>query len=156
MEGGIARLLATSDLRINHPRNRLALVDVPVLPDDHLLVPGDVGDDPEAVGPQADGTAGRGPAPRSRGGLSRPWRPHAGRPSLAVRRAGRSRAGGVVLLYDNSFRPDDVAREDVVAWAAVQRIRPTDERFLRADPHPSVDEWSAQQLLQATVGQEVA
>lgn len=165
----IARLLAISDLHVNHARNRRALDDLPVLPDDDLLVPGDVGDEPEDLA-----CAWRALVPRFRSvtwtpgnhelwdrkerglrGMERyealvevcrahgvhtpedpPWRYEGlGGPALVV---------PLFLLYDYSFRPDDVAREDVVEWAAAHRIRPTDERFLHADPHPNLEAWSDQ------------
>lgn len=164
----IARLLAISDLHVNHPPNRRALEDLPVLPDDHLLVPGDVGDEPEDLA-----FAWRALVPRFR---SVTWTPgnHElwDRKKTGLRGAARYRAlvevcrahgvhtpedppwryeglGGpalvvpLFLLYDYSFRPDAVSRDAVLSWAAEDRIRPADERFLHPDPHPTLDAWSA-------------
>jgi predicted phosphodiesterase len=47
------------------------------------------------------------------------------------------------LLYDYSFRPDDVAREDVVQWSSEAGIGCVDELVLHSDPHPSRDAWCA-------------
>src|SRR5689334_24518215 len=46
-------------------------------------------------------------------------------------------------LYDYSFRPDDVAAEDAVAWAAETDVVCTDEVLLHADPYPSRAAWCA-------------
>jgi hypothetical protein len=45
------------------------------------------------------------------------------------------------LLYDYTFRPDHVAPDDAVAWAAEAGLRCADEEFLRPDPHPTRAEW---------------
>lgn len=50
------------------------------------------------------------------------------------------------LLYDYSFRPPHVAREDVVAWAAEESSACADELLLPADPHPSREAWCAARL----------
>jgi 3',5'-cyclic AMP phosphodiesterase CpdA len=47
------------------------------------------------------------------------------------------------LLYDYSFRPDDVAEGDALAWAAEHDIVCTDEIVLHPDPHPSRAAWCA-------------
>ena len=44
-------------------------------------------------------------------------------------------------LYDYSFRPDHVAREDVLKWAEEEGIRATDESILFPDPFATRDEW---------------
>jgi hypothetical protein len=41
------------------------------------------------------------------------------------------------LLYDYSFRPDHIAPEAAVAWAAEAGLRCADEELLHPDPHPS-------------------
>lgn len=45
------------------------------------------------------------------------------------------------LLYDYSFRPDDVSREDALDWAMEHNIRATDEFLLHPDPYPTRDAW---------------
>lgn len=46
-------------------------------------------------------------------------------------------------LYDYSFRPDDVALEDVVAWAAELRNVAADEHLISAAPLSGMVEWCA-------------
>jgi len=53
------------------------------------------------------------------------------------------------LLYDYSFRPDNVSREDALDWALEQHIQATDEALLHPDPHPTRDAW-CHTLLQKT------
>lgn len=53
------------------------------------------------------------------------------------------------LLYDYSFRPDDVHREDALDWAMETHIQATDEALLHPDPHPTRDAW-CHALLQKT------
>ena len=45
------------------------------------------------------------------------------------------------LLYDYSFRPDDVAAEDALDWAAEAGIMCADERYLHPEPHASRELW---------------
>lgn len=45
------------------------------------------------------------------------------------------------LLYDYSFRPDDVSRENALEWAKEQNIMATDEALLHPDPYETRDAW---------------
>lgn len=45
------------------------------------------------------------------------------------------------LLFDYSFRPPDIAREDAVAWARASGVGASDESLLSPDPWPSRDAW---------------
>ncbi len=45
------------------------------------------------------------------------------------------------LLYDYTFRPDDVAVERAVEWAAEENLLCSDEVLLHPDPHPSKPDW---------------
>jgi 3',5'-cyclic AMP phosphodiesterase CpdA len=45
------------------------------------------------------------------------------------------------LLYDYSFRPDDVADEDALAWARASGIECADEALLNPAPYPSLPAW---------------
>ena len=45
------------------------------------------------------------------------------------------------LLYDYSFRPDDVHVDDAVRWAAATGVRCADEELLAPDPYPSRTAW---------------
>jgi 3',5'-cyclic AMP phosphodiesterase CpdA len=47
------------------------------------------------------------------------------------------------LLYDYSFRPDEVPAEGAVAWAEEKGIVATDEQMLHPDPYPSKAAWCA-------------
>ncbi|KIW96002.1 uncharacterized protein Z519_03068 [Cladophialophora bantiana CBS 173.52] len=59
-------------------------------------------------------------------------------------------------LYDYSFRPDDVSREDALDWAMEDNIVATDEALLHPDPYESRDLWcqelvsKAEERLEAT------
>ena len=45
------------------------------------------------------------------------------------------------LLYDYSFRPVGLPLQDTIQWALEGEIASADERYLHADPFPSVIEW---------------
>lgn len=45
------------------------------------------------------------------------------------------------LLYDYSFRPDEVAAEDALRWAAEHSIVCMDEYLLHPDPYPTRQAW---------------
>lgn len=45
------------------------------------------------------------------------------------------------LLYDYSFRPDNVRAADALAWAAEDRLVCTDEVLLHPDPYPTREAW---------------
>ncbi|KAJ1335688.1 metallophosphoesterase [Microdochium nivale] len=49
----------------------------------------------------------------------------------------------IFTLYDYSFRPADVRREDALDWALAEDIQATDEVLLHPDPHDTRDEWCA-------------
>jgi len=50
------------------------------------------------------------------------------------------------LLYDYSFRPEDVAFEDAVDWAADSGVLCSDEVLLHHEPHPSRAAWCEARL----------
>lgn len=45
------------------------------------------------------------------------------------------------LLYDYSFRPDEIAEDQALAWARESGIECTDEIVLHPDPYPSRGAW---------------
>lgn len=45
------------------------------------------------------------------------------------------------LLYDYSFRPDHIAEEDVLDWAAEENTICADEALLHPDPYPTRQAW---------------
>jgi len=49
-------------------------------------------------------------------------------------------------LYDYSFRPDDVAFDDAIAWAAAEGVVCGDELLLDAAPHGSRARWCARRV----------
>jgi predicted phosphodiesterase len=53
------------------------------------------------------------------------------------------------LLYDYSFRPDHVGRDEVVAWAREEGAVCADEMFLSPAPWPSRDAWCAGRIEEA-------
>ncbi len=50
------------------------------------------------------------------------------------------------LLYDYSFRPDGIAEEEAVAWAAASGVVCADEYLLHPAPHPSRQAWCSARL----------
>ena len=47
-------------------------------------------------------------------------------------------------LYDYSFRPENVSREEALEWALEENIVATDEVLLHPDPYESRDAWCAE------------
>jgi 3',5'-cyclic AMP phosphodiesterase CpdA len=45
------------------------------------------------------------------------------------------------VLYDYTFRPDDIAEGDALAWARQAGLECADERFLHPEPHASIPAW---------------
>ena len=164
------RLWALSDLHISHPRNRGLLESFPTLPDDWLILGGDV-------------TEGARRLDRCFRQLTAKFRqvvwvpgnhelwtvPGASPPLRGValydRLVGIARSHGVLtpedpypvvelhdgpaliaplfLLYDYSFRPRHVPRDGVVRWARETGAVCSDELMLHPDPFPDRDSWCA-------------
>lgn len=55
----------------------------------------------------------------------------------------RATIAPLFLLYDYTFRPDDVPVAEAVQWAAEENILCSDEVLLHPDPYPSREEWCA-------------
>jgi 3',5'-cyclic AMP phosphodiesterase CpdA len=51
------------------------------------------------------------------------------------------------ILYDYSFRPDNVLPEKAIEWAAESNVICADEALLFPDPHPSRSAWCAARCL---------
>lgn len=164
------RLLAISDLHLANPANRQALAELPPHPDDWLVVAGDVGETEEHLhlaltiltrrfaqvlwvpgnhdlwSVPSDPAGLRGAAKYERlvqicrrYGVLTPEDPYPlwrglGSPCILV---------PLFLLYDYSFRPDDVPAEEAVAWAAESGVVCSDEFLLHPDPYPSRAAWCA-------------
>jgi 3',5'-cyclic AMP phosphodiesterase CpdA len=164
------RLLAISDLHLSYAANRRGLASLPDHPEDWLILAGDTGENTEHLDlalrelvprfrqviwapgnhdlwtrPDANGSS-RGEARyaelvamcRARGVITPedpyPEWPGGGRPRIIA---------PLFLLYDYSFRPDDVLQDQAVAWAKAAGTLCADEHFLFPDPYPSCIEWCA-------------
>ena len=160
------RLLAVSDLHVRQPPNRAFVEQLPASPDDWLILGGDVGESEEdlefvlsTLAPRfarlvwvpgnhelwtMDKEGLRGVARYEglvelcrRYGALTPEDPYArlpidGPPTVLA---------PLFLLYDYSFRPDDVTHERALDWAAEHGIVCNDEYLLHPDPHPSREAW---------------
>lgn len=164
------RLWAISDLHVGYARNRAAVEALRPLPDDWLILAGDTGETPAHLDyvlrtlrprfAQIIWTAGnhdlwtpqslpehrRGRAHYERlvrlcrsYGVLTPEDPYAIWPGDGPRAV----IVPVFLLYDYSFRPDEVPEEHAVAWAAEAGIRCADEQLLHPAPFPSRQAWCA-------------
>jgi 3',5'-cyclic AMP phosphodiesterase CpdA len=161
-------LWAISDLHVGFEENRRAVEMLAGSPEDWLIVAGDTGESPAHLDfvlrtltprfAQIIWTPGnhdlwtprnlpsdkRGDAHYqrlvrlcSRYGTLTPDDPFAVWPGDGPRTA----LVPVFLLYDYSFRPDDVPLERAVEWAAESGVRCADEDLLAPDPYPSRQAW---------------
>lgn len=160
------RLLAISDLHLSSAPNLAALAELPAFPDDWLIVAGDVAERPSLLQTglamlrarfaRVIWTPGNHDlwtvSERDGTGLSKyealvalaravdvltPEDPYPVWPGPG----GRCVIAPLFLLYDLSFRPPDVALEDVVAWAGETRTVCADELLLDPTPYPSRPDW---------------
>ena len=166
------RLKAISDLHLANEANREALLELPAFKDDWLIVAGDVAEKLEHIRFAFDELSRRFAKVFWVPGNHDLWagpETQGGRVLVGEERYRRmveyAREYGILtpedpyetwhgpegprtivplfLLYDYSFRPDDVAREDVVAWAREGRAVCADELFLSPSPWESRDAWCA-------------
>jgi Icc-related predicted phosphoesterase len=160
------KLLAISDLHVSSPSNMQALAEAPAFPDDWLIVAGDVAESMErlndAFGMLRDRFAKiiwvpgnhelwTVPGPQGRGaakyeavvdlarsfGILTPEDPYPvwegeGEPCVIC---------PLFLLYDYSFRPDDIPLDAVVQWAREESAVCADEMLLDPAPFASRIEW---------------
>jgi 3',5'-cyclic AMP phosphodiesterase CpdA len=164
------RLWATSDLHVGYEENRRAVEALPAHPDDWLIIAGDTGETPahldfvlrtlEPRFKQLIWTPGnhdlwtpRSLPPEQRGvahyerlvslcrtyGVLTPEDPFAKWPGDGPTRA----IVPAFTLFDYSFRPASVRRENAIEWAGNTGVRSVDEDFLAPDPYPTRDEWCA-------------
>lgn len=164
------KLWAISDLHIGYDANRLAVADLPPHPQDWLIIAGDTGErasqldwvleqwaprfaqiiwtpgnhdlwTPKAWSHEQRGVAHyeRLVAICRRHGVLTPEDPFAVWPGDGPRTV----IVPTFVLYDYSFRPDDIAREAAVRWAAESGVRCADEALLSPHPYPSRDAWCA-------------
>ena len=162
------KLYAISDLHLSERINYEALSTIPAYPDDWLILGGDIGET-EADLEVAITTLSKrfarliwvpgnhdlwtlpSDATRLRGkhkydrlveicrgyDVLTPEDPYAvwqgdGQPTVIA---------PVFLLYDYSFRPEDVPLEQAIAWAAETDVMAADEVYLHSDPYPSCIAW---------------
>jgi predicted phosphodiesterase len=161
------RLHAISDLHVGYRENLQGLAELPDLPDDWLILCGDIADTPqqlesalEILSPKfarliwVPGNHELWTVPRKTGfrGVARyeqlvalcrahdvltPEDPY----PIWDGEGGRHLLAPLFLLYDYTFRPDDVPVEKAVAWAREAGVRCTDEVVLYPDPYPSRGDW---------------
>ena len=164
------RLWALSDLHVSHRENREALGSIPAFPDDWLILAGDVGHGigsldwcfrqlapkfrqvvwvpgnhelwsvPRSV-PRLGGVAlyERLVEIAHRHGVLTPEDPY----PVLERRDGPVLIAPLFLLYDYSFRPPHVGRDQVVGWARQDGAVCSDEYVLHPDPFPDRESWCA-------------
>jgi 3',5'-cyclic AMP phosphodiesterase CpdA len=162
------KLYAISDLHVGAAENREAVEELAPHPEDWLIIAGDVGETREdleftlrTLTPRfrqliwVPGNHELWTLPRSplRGeakyrqfvsvcqshGVLTPEDPYPRWPGEGPPRV----IAPLFLLYDYSFRPDEVREEDAVQWAADSGVLCTDEAVLFPDPYPSRSAWCA-------------
>jgi 3',5'-cyclic AMP phosphodiesterase CpdA len=163
------KLLAISDLHVGFPDNRAAVASMKPRPDDWLILGGDLGETfdhlhfvLDALGPRFKKLVWvpgnhelyvdpHGPPGEPRGadryaryvelcraaGVLTPEDPY----PVWQGEGGPHLIAPMFLLYDYTFRPDDVPVEEAVAWAAAERISAADEVLLDPSPYPSRQAW---------------
>lgn len=166
------RLLAISDLHLSSPANKLALAELPHFPDDWLILAGDVAERANDMRYAFYETTRRFRRVIWTPGNHELWRtPGEAAESPKGEARYRSlidlaRSCGVItpeddyslwdgpggpcviaplfLLYDYSFRPAQIQRDQVVPWAAETKCVCADESLLDPSPHASREDWCAQ------------
>jgi predicted phosphodiesterase len=161
-------LWATSDLHVSYGTNRRAVANLPAHPDDWLIIAGDTGESPAHLEWVLQTLAPRFAKLVWTPGNHDLWTPRSWPPErrgvahyqrlVAIcRRFGaltpedpfeiwpgegpRTAIAPTFVLYDYSFRPDDVPRDAAVQWAAESGVRCADEDLLGPEPFESRDEW---------------
>ena len=164
------KLWAISDLHVGYEENRRVVQELPEYPDDWLIVAGDTGETPGHLDfvlrtlrprfaqvvwtpgnhdlwtPRTSPAEKRGVAHYERlvalcrtYGVLTPEDPYARWPGDGPTRA----IVPTFLLFDYSFRPASVTREQAVAWAAESGVRSNDEDLLAPNPYATRDDWCA-------------
>jgi 3',5'-cyclic AMP phosphodiesterase CpdA len=161
------KLYAISDLHVGFEANRRLWATLPHHPEDWLILAGDLGETEEHLvfaltiaterfrrvlwvpGNHELWTLGRGDDLRGEARYLRwvavcrahgvvtpedayPAWPGAGPPCVLV---------PMFLLYDYSFRPDDISEDGALAWARETGVECTDEVVLDPSPYPSRAAW---------------
>ena len=162
------KLYAISDLHVEHEVNRKALAQLPAFEEDWLILAGDicssdsylrftletllnkfaklfwVPGNHELWTEQMGGTLLQGQAKYNRlvatcreYGVSTP------EDDYVIWAGGNTRhlIAPLFLLYDYSFRPENIPREKAIEWAADGGTRCSDEYYLNPTPYKTRDEW---------------
>jgi 3',5'-cyclic AMP phosphodiesterase CpdA len=169
------KLWAISDLHVGHRGNLAAIQSLAPRPDDWLVLCGDLGDTFEQVEQAFLALREKFarlvwvPGNHELWAVPRRETPHGvARYAALVElcrahdvlspedpfpvwegEGGRHLIAPLFVLYDYSFRPDEVPVENAVAWARERRTLCTDEALLGTDPHPSVREWCAERVAES-------
>ena len=165
------RLWALSDLHLSNPLNREAFGDLPAWPEDWLILAGDVTDGFRDLDRCFENLNRKFAqlvwVPGNHELWTRPGRAGGLRgAALYAKLVEIARRHGVItpedpwpvfphptgdvliaplfLLYDYSFRPDDVRAEEVVRWARMGNSVCADEHLLHPDPFPDRAAWCAE------------
>lgn len=167
------KLWAISDLHIANRSNREALTEMPAFPEDWLIVAGDVGEtegqlrfalaelgarfrqvlwvpgNHDLWSLNHDPSPHRGEAKYRRlvevcrsFGVLTPEDPYPLWPG-STDDGQRYRIAPLFLLYDYSFRPEEIPDDEAVDWAAESGVLCGDEILLHPDPYPSRPAWCA-------------
>lgn len=161
------KLHAISDLHVGYKENLIALSRLPDHPEDWLILCGDIADTPEQLGVALQilgqkfaqliwvpGNHELWTLPRDCGlrGVARyeqlidlchrhsvltPEDPYA----VWQGEGGPHVLAPLFLLYDYSFRPDEIAIDKAVDWAAESGTVCADEILLHTEPYANVGEW---------------
>lgn len=165
------RLYAVSDLHVSDPRNRAVLASARSHPEDWLIVAGDVAeladDVIDALGSLSQKFAKVLWTPGNHELWTLPNREVLRGEHKYRHLVDRCRKLGVVtpedpflewpaggdiviapllLLYDYSFRPEDVPESAALDWAMEADLLCTDEVLLHPDPHPSRAAWCRERV----------
>src|SRR5688500_15743391 len=163
-------LWATSDLHVGYDDNRRAVQAMSPRSDDWLIIAGDTGETPahldfvlRTLGPRfaqlvwtpgnhdlwtpTNWTTAQRGVPHyerlvalcRRYGVLTSEDPYAKWPGDGPTRA----IVPAFTLFDYSFRPDSVSRDDAVEWAGQSGVRSADEDLLASDPYATRDDWCA-------------
>lgn len=164
------RLLAISDLHLGNTANRDALAALPSFPHDWLIIAGDVVEGLDQLNMAFAELVRRFRKVIWTPGNHELWSIPSGTKDNLLRGEERylamvdlARSWGIVtpedpyplwtgpggdcviaplfLLYDYSFRPDTVSREDVLSWAAETQNVCADEMLLDPYPYRSREDW---------------
>ncbi|HYB94511.1 MAG TPA: metallophosphoesterase [Vicinamibacterales bacterium] len=164
------KLWAISDLHVGYEENRRAVQALPDYPEDWLIIAGDTGETPAHLDfvlrtltprfaqviwtpgnhdlwtPRTLPTAQRGvPHYQRLVSLCHKYRALTPEDGFA-RWPGDGPARAIVptfTLFDYSFRPATVTRENAVTWASITGVRSADEDLLSPNPYATCDEWCA-------------